>query len=401
MTIADEGQLAIFDDLDVDVLRRRSGVKWAKAGPGVLPAWIADMDFPIAPSIREVVLRAVSSDDLGYPLWDDHPDRNPLREAFSHRMGEQYGFSVDPGQVREFTDLIQALQVILHVATRPGDAVAMHTPGYPPFLELMGNMGRRLVPIPMTSSPDRWEFDRERLADDVARQRCRALVLVNPHNPTGRVFSHEELAETAEIAERHDLLVIADEIHADLTYQPHRHICFGSLSQDTAGRTVTITSATKAFNIAGLRCAVAHLADQRVRNALDALPPSLFGEVSALGVLATVAAWQGGEPWLATLRAVLDRNRKMVSQELPAEIGFLAPQAGYLAWLDCRRLGIPGDPAAYFLDEAKVKLSPGPDFGPGGQGFTRLNYATSEPILQEILHRIRNVVQQHSSCYPS
>ncbi|WP_214318284.1 MalY/PatB family protein [Nonomuraea sediminis] len=379
----------MFDELNPDVLRRRPGVKWSAVAPGVLPAWIADMDFPVPQAVRDVL---AGTDDLGYPAWDDQPWLNPLRDAFAERMKRRYDATFDPAHVRLFTELIQSLQVTLHVATKPGDAVAMHTPAYSPFLQTLQDMGRRLVPIPMLDDGDGWGFDPERLAADVARHGCRALILVNPHNPTGRVFGRDELAVIAEIAERHDLLVISDEIHSDLTYDPHRHIPFASLGPEAAGRTVTMTSASKAFNLAGLRCSVAHLGDARVRDALAAQPPLLFGEVSSLSVLATLAAWRDGDDWLAEVRATLDGNRHLIAESLPAGVRFHLPEATYLAWLDFRGLDLGPDPAAHLLERANVKLSSGPSFGPGGEGYARLNFATSGPILQEMLHRLRQAI---------
>ncbi|GAA2621680.1 aminotransferase class I/II-fold pyridoxal phosphate-dependent enzyme [Actinomadura fulvescens] len=367
-------------------------MKWAKARPGVLPAWIADMDFPAAAPIRETLERQATG-VLGYPTWIEEPETHPLRAAFAERMRSLYGLTFDPAHVRVYTELIQSLQIVLHVATRPGDAVAMHTPSYPPFLRTLTDMKRRLVPIPMADDGTGWTFDAERLADDVARTGCRALVLVNPHNPTGRVLTHEELAAIAEIAERHDLLVVSDEIHAELTYAPHRHVPFATLSPD---RTVTLSSASKSFNLAGLRCSVAHIGDARVRRALDAQPPALFGEVSFLSVLATLAAWERGDAWLSETRHILTRNRRLVADGLPSGIRHHVPEATYLAWLDCRKLGLGPDPSRFFLDHADVLLSQGPTFGPGGEGFTRLNFATSAPVLEEILTRVRTAVEHRT-----
>ncbi|MFD1933109.1 MalY/PatB family protein [Nonomuraea mangrovi] len=381
----------MFDNLDLDALRRRPGVKWAAAGPGVLPTWIADMDFPVPPAVRDALAHAIEV-DLGYPVWDDQPALNPLRDAFAERMRQRYAFTLDPARVHVFTELIQALQVVLHVMTQPGDAVAMHTPAYSPFLKTLTDMDRRLVPIPMLDDGTGWGFDLDRLAEDVARQGCRVLVLVNPHNPTGRVFTRDELAGVAEIADRHDLLVISDEIHAELAHDPFTHIPFASLDPEVAARTVTLTSASKAFNLAGLRCSVAHVGDTRVQKALAAQPPLLFGEVSSLGVLATLAAWQDGDAYLDEVRATLARNRRLLAESLPAGIRAYAPEATYLAWLDCNELALGTDPSAFFLQRAQVMLSSGPSFGPGGEGFARLNFATSGPILEEILRRMREAV---------
>ncbi|MFI6517316.1 MalY/PatB family protein [Spirillospora sp. NPDC050679] len=364
----------MFDDIDPHVLA--NGSKWARVDSGVLPAWVADMDFPVAPPIREALQRHV--DYLGYPRWDDMPALNPLREAFTERMRERHDLSLDPSRIHVFTELIQALQVVLHLGTRPGDAVAMHTPAYPPFLETIEAMGRRLVPIPMIDTPDGWTFDAEAAAG------ARALVLVNPHNPTGRVMTRAELEALAEVAERDGMLVISDEIHSDLVHDPHRHVPFASLLD----RTVTLTSASKSFNLAGLRCSVAHVGDARVREAMAAMPPQFFGEVSSLSVAATVAAWREGDPWLAEVRQTLARNRDLVAASLPAGVRHHPPEATYLAWLDCRALNLGADPAEHFLEHSRVMLSSGPSFGPGGEGFARLNFATGGPILKEILRRL-------------
>jgi cysteine-S-conjugate beta-lyase len=380
-----------FDDLDLDQLHGRTGMKWAVAGPGVLPAWVADMDFPIPPRVREAIVRRVDT-DLGYPIWTDSGEGMRLPEAFAERMERRYDFTPDPGYVRTFTDVNQALQVILHVATRPGDAVAAHVPAYPPFLETLASMGRPLLPIPMQETADGWGFDADRLAADVARLGCRVLLLVNPQNPTGRAFRRAELLDLAEIALAHDLLVISDEIHADLVYGPGTHLPFASLGAEIAERTVTVTSATKAFNLAGIRCAVAHIGARHVRDAIAAQPKVLFGEVGVLGVVATLAAWQESDDWLAEVMTVLDRNRHRVLAALPPGVTGRLPEATYLAWLDCRALDIGPDPVPFFRERAGVLISGGPPFGPGGAGFARINFATSGPVLDEILSRMSEAV---------
>ncbi|MBO3738802.1 MalY/PatB family protein [Actinoplanes flavus] len=374
----------MLDDIDVPTLSRRPGIKWAHAG-GAIPAWIADMDFPIPDPVRDVIVEAART-DLGYPVWEPDPRDNPLVGAYVARTARLYGHTPDPAGVRLFTEVIQALQAVLYVATDPGDAVAIHTPSYPPFLETIERMGRRLLPVPMRG--DR-TFDVDRLDADLRAHRCRTLILVNPQNPTGRVFTRDELAAVAGLAERHDLLVIADEIHADLTYEPHRFLTFAPFAPD---RTVTLTSASKAFNLAGLRCAVADVAAPGVRRGLDALPPMLLGQPGTLGLLGTLAAWEHGDPWLARVRALLERNRRMVMDALPGRVA--EPEGTYLSWLDLRDRG--PDPAARIRAEAGVMLSPGPDFGPGGEGFARLNFATSRPVLEEILRRLTKFISEQT-----
>ncbi|GII00462.1 MalY/PatB family protein [Planobispora takensis] len=375
--------------LTLEELTSRDGVKWSQPAPGVIPAWIADMDFPVATAVREALARRAQG-DLGYPAWLDRPGSGPLAEAFAERMESRYGWRADPDLVRSFTDINQALQVILHVATRPGDQVAVHVPAYPPFLGTLNEMDRPALPIQMEPDGDSWGFDSGALAERLAEGRCRALLLVNPHNPTGRAFTRRELTELAELAERHDLLVISDEIHADLVHGSGDHIPFATLLPE---RTVTLTSATKAFNLGGIRCSVAHLGAPILRAALAAQPAHLYGSPHVFGVEATVAAWRHGDDWLAEALAVLDRNRQLIAGRLPGGIGYRVPDATYLAWLDLSGLGLQEEPAVFLEREAKVMLSPGPLFGAGGEGFARLNFATSGPVLSEILDRIAQAVK--------
>lgn len=384
-----------FDDFDLSWLRGKEGVKWRSADPGVLPAWIADMDFPVAPPIRDALAEAVRRGDLGYPAWSTWSGHNPLAEPFAARMTDLYGWRPRPEWLLNFSDLLQVLQVVLHLTTRPGDAVALQTPNYPPFLKTIELMRRRVVANPIDRSGDGWGFDPQRLEQDVQASGCRTLMIVNPHNPTGRVFTREELQSLADIAVRNDMLILADEVLAELAYPPHRHIPMASLGPEIADRTVTLSSATKAFNFAGLRCAVAHVGPAHLRDALGSYPPDFFGPVNVLGVEATKAAWQYGDAWLAALVDHLRGNRDLVADLLAGRasgIRYDPPQAAYLAWLDCNGLELGVEPADYFRTNARVELSAGSHYGPDGHDFARLNFATSTEILAEILSRMTAAV---------
>jgi cystathionine beta-lyase len=373
-----------FDDLDLAWLRAKPGAKWQRYGPGPLAAWLADMDFPTPPPVAAALHRLIDAGDLGYPDW---PDGTPLRSLFARRMGERFGWTAPSEHVRETCDVLQGVQMALLLATPPGSLIALHTPSYPPFLETSVDMGRPILPIPAAHVGGRWSFDHDRLATDLAAAggRCRTLLLCNPHNPTGHVFTRDELADLAALAEEHDLLIISDEIHADLVYAPHRHVPVASLGPSVADRTVTLTSATKAFNLAGVRCALAHLGPGPLRAAWDHQPRRLHGVVSVLGAEATRAAWEDGDRWLEAALAHLDRNRhllgRLLASHLPA-VGYTPPDATYLAWLDLRGAGL----AAPGPD--RVVLAPGPDFGPGGEGFARLNFATSAAVLEAIVGQL-------------
>jgi cystathionine beta-lyase len=380
----------LFDDLSIEDLRRRPGSKW-RVDPDVLPAWVADMDFPVAPVIADAIEHVVRRGDLGYPRWEDG---HPLRAALADRMRERYGWEIDVADVREHTDVVQAVQVLLHLGTAPGDAVAVHTPTYPPFHHTVGAMGRKRVDVPFLRTPAGWDANTAGLADAVAAHDCRALLLVNPHNPTGRVLTRDELTGIAAIARRHDLLVISDEIHAELAFPPHEHVPFASLDADAAARTVTLTSASKAFNLAGLRCSVAHFGPGRLLALRDAEPTALYGAVSTLAVVAAVAAWRQGDEWQERLLRVLDRNRRMVAEAVaswaPADPDPM-PEATYLYWFAADPLGLGDDPGSEVLARARVLLSAGPIFGAEGRRYLRLNYATGAAVLREVLDRIRSL----------
>ncbi|VTR75541.1 MalY/PatB family protein [Cellulomonas hominis] len=379
-------------EVDPARLRAGVGVKWGAVDTDVLPAWVADMDFAAPRVVRDEVADAVARSDLGYPFW---PGGDPVVLAFEERMRARHGWDPAPGVTRVFTDVLQVLQVVVEHATAPGDGVAVLVPSYPPFLASIERAGRRVVPVPMVDDGAGWTFDADGLAGRLSDAGVRLLVLVDPHNPTGRVLTRSELRRLADVAEELDLVVLADAIHADLTYDGHEHVPFASLGPDAAARTVTTTSATKAFNIAGLRCAVAHVGDARVRRRLDAQPLDVFGTPSTLGHLATVAAWRHADQWLEQLRAVLHANRATVVAWAADQPGVRlhAPQATYLAWLDLA--GTPlgqHDPAAELLRLGRVQLSQGAEFTQhtdvDARSFARLNFATSPEQLVQLLERV-------------
>lgn len=366
--------------LDVDLLRRRPGAKWHRPG-GRLAAWVADMDFPVAPSIRDALSALLDPDtgDLGYPDWP-RPVRSPLPELFAARLADRYGWRPGVGRVVELADVVQGVQMAVHHLTRPGDGVVLHTPAYPPFFAAIEGLGRRVVRVS-------WPFDPDRTAAAMADPSARLLLLCHPHNPTGHVFARAELEQLGELACRHDVTIVSDEIHADLVHAPHEHLPFAALGAEVERRTVTVTSASKAFNLAGLRWAGMHAGSDRMWAALQALPDHYLGAPNLPAVVATEAAWTEGAEWLAAVLEVLDENRwalvDLLATHLP-EVGYRVPDATYLAWLDCRRLGGGDDPSVEFARRG-VELSPGPTFGHEGAGHVRLNLATSPAVLGHIV----------------
>ena len=364
-------------------------VKWTRYDADVIPAWVADMDLPPAPVAVEAVRALVDRGDFGY----NFAAHGRLPEAFAEWEAHRHGWTPDACKVRIFCDVLQAIDVVLWLYTQPGDGVVLFTPVYPPFFPAVEASGRRVVDCPL--DPDGWRLDPQVLQDAID-ERTRAILLCNPHNPTGRVFTRDELRAIAEFAHERDLLVISDEIWADVVFPGATHVPFPSLGADAAARTITVCAASKAFNLAGLRCAVAHFGSDDVLDALDALPRHLLGGPSAPGAEATLASWTGGEAWLGETSAHLKEQRDHATARLAAElpeVGVVTPEATYLMWLDFRSLDLGDDPAGWLLEHARVALSPGPDFGPHGAGFARLNFATTHGILDELLDRIVDAVR--------
>lgn len=366
--------------LDPDQLRRRAGAKWHRPS-GRLAAWVADMDFPVAPVIRERLAELIdpTTGDLGYPDWRS-PTRSPLPELFAERMHTRYGWTPELDRLVEIADVVQGVQMAIHHLTRPGDGIVVHTPAYPPFFAAIEGQGRRVVEVP-------WPFDPERTAAAMSDPGARMLLLCHPHNPTGHVFDHDELVGFAGLADRYGLIVVSDEIHADLTHRPHVHVPFASLGSDVGARTITVTSASKAFNLAGLRWAVLHAGSDEMMAALQGLPDHYLGAPNLVAVTATETAWTLGAPWLEAVLGVLDENRSSLADLLAAHlpgVGYQIPDATYLAWLDCRGLGWGDDPSAEFARRG-VELSPGPTFGVAGRGHVRLNLATSPDMVERIV----------------
>lgn len=344
------------------------------------------MDFGVAPAVQRAIARLVEERDYGYP---ERVGQERLEVAFADRMRERFGWEVDPERVQPVADLVQAMTAAVVAFSRPGEGVVVQTPIYPPFLSTVEATGRRLVDNPLVEEKGRLVVDVAGLRQAVDRE-TRLILLCSPHNPSGRVLEREELEALGRLALERDLVIVSDEIHADLVYPGHRHLPTASVDPEVAARTVTLYSATKSFNIAGLRCAVMHFGSEDLhRRFRQAIPDRLLGTVGVVGLDATVAAWREGQPWLDRVMERLQINRDRVAA-WATELGVRhhPPEATYLAWLDFRPLGLSACAGEFFLREAKVALSGGEDFGPGGQGHARLNFATSPEILEEVLERM-------------
>lgn len=347
------------------------------------------MDFRPAPEVVESLVALAGGGDLGYPDIDTPAGVSPTVPVFCDRMARLHDWHIEPAHVREWNDVVQSIQAVLHAATRPGDRVVVHTPGYPPFFDSISRSRCTMLPVPARIKNGSVIFDHDALDDELSRDASgstRVIILCNPHNPTGHVFDRAELERIVGIADRHDLLIISDEIHADIVYPGSRHVPIAALP-GAAERTITLTAASKSFNVAGLRYSVSHCAVPWLNERLSALPDHIYGATNIMGAEAARAAWTDGAAWFAALLSHLERMRdltiELVGEHLP-DVTMHRPRATYLAWLDCSRTPIAHEPVAAFR-EVGVEVSPGTSFGPGGEGHVRLNFATSSTMLRRIV----------------
>ncbi|MGH3648907.1 MAG: MalY/PatB family protein [Micromonosporaceae bacterium] len=367
----------------LEELKQRRSLKWRHFDADVLPAWVAEMDTPLAPPIAEALHDAVRRGDTGYA------DPGGLPEAYAEFAGRRYGWQPDPARMVLMPDVMRGIVEILLLITEPGARIVVNTPAYPPFFFWLGHIDRRLVQSPLALTDEGYRLDLDRLERDFAAGAA-VYLLCNPQNPTGLVFSRDELLAVASLADRYGVRVVADEIHAPLTYEGVRHVPFGSLPVPAAQRAVTSVSASKAWNLAGLKAALL-VAGPESWSEVARIPEEVQYAASLAGVIASEAAFRDGEPWLSSLLASLARNRTLLGELLgPALPGVVyhPPQATYLTWLDCRALGLARDPAEHFLEHGRVALASGPNFGADYTGFVRLNLATAPEHLIEVVRRM-------------
>jgi cysteine-S-conjugate beta-lyase len=372
--------------LPIDQLRQRSSTKWQRYPHDVLPLFVAETDYALAPAITRVLTRAVELGDTGYT-----PPRPGIREAFAGFAARRFGWDVDPAHVFWTGDVMMGVVEVLRRVIRPGDRVVVMTPVYPPFFDTVEEAGGVVERVPLRRDDTGWSIDLAGVEEAFA-EGARAVLLCNPHNPTGTVHSRESLTALAEIAARHDAAVISDEIHAPLTHAPQVFTPFLTAGESASRVGYAITSASKTFNLAGLKCAVMVGGARPQADLLRALPWEVEWRTGLFGALANVAAFgPESDPWLDDLLLTLAQSRallgELLAEHLP-EARWLAPDAGFLAWVDVSAYGWGDDPAPRILKEAKVALHHGPLFGAEGVGHVRINFACAPELLGEALARV-------------
>lgn len=372
-----------LNSLTLDQLRRRTSIKWRYFPADVLPLWVAEMDVPVAEPISRAITEALALGDTGYPVGSDYA------EAVAEFAQKRWGWTVDVSRTAIVPDVMLGIVEVLKLVTGPGDAVIVNSPVYAPFYQFVANMNRLVVESPLTDDY-RIDFDSLSRAFErvTAGGRRAAYLLCSPHNPTGTVHRLDELTAVAELAVRHGVRVVADEIHSPLVPTGATHIPYLSLPNAQDG--FALLSASKGWSLAGLKAALA-IAGSGAAGDLARMPEEVSHGPSHLGVIAHSAALREGVDWLDEVLAGLDHNRLLVgdllAEHLP-DVRYQPPEGTYLAWLDCRALNLDDDPAAVFLERGRVALNSGPTFGTGGAGYARLNLATSPAILTEAVRRM-------------
>ena len=372
--------------LPLEQLRRRSSTKWRKYPPEVLPLFVAETDYPPAPAITRALARAVELGDTGYT-----PPDPGIARAYADFALRRFGWTVNPSHVRTTCDVMMGVVEILRRVTSPGDRVVVTPPVYPPFYECIPEAGAVVERVPLIDTGTAWDLDLRGIEGALARG-ARAVLLCNPHNPTGTVHSRQTLAALAELAARFDATVVSDEIHAPLTHAGQRFTPFLDASPTAARVGYTLASASKAFNLAGLKCALMVTADDATAAVVRGLPDEVEWRTGLFGAIAGVAAFAPeSDGWLDALLAALDHNRQLLARLLAEHVPqarYRIPDAGFLAWVDLSALGWGDNPAVRIRRDADVALHLGPLFGEEGRGHVRINFGCSPEVLREAVERI-------------
>jgi cystathionine beta-lyase len=371
-------------ELTLRDLRSRRSNKWSTYPADVLPMFIAEMDTPLSPAVANTLRAAVARGDTGYAV------RGRLAEAYAAFAYQRFGWWPDPIHMRLAPDVNTAIYETVLALTERGDGVVVDTPAYPPFFSKLHHAERMVVENPLVEAPDGgYRIDLSGLERAFAAG-ARAYLLCNPHNPTGTVFDRQTLIDVATLAERCAVRILVDEVHSPLTFPGVTHVPFQALDLAAAQRSVVFVSASKAWNLAGLKAALIIPGPDAQRD-LATMPDEVAYGAGLFGVLAGEVAFTEDQPWLDALRAGLDHNRMRLATRLAEEVPAIRcrpPDATFLAWLDCRALDLGDNPADTFLRVGRLALNGGPAFGPPGRGFARLNFAAHPELIDEAVRRI-------------
>lgn len=378
-----------WDDISVETLQARGSMKWTRF-PGTLPGFVAEMDFPLAPAISEALHAAVDAPLLGYL---PEPVKQEMREATSEFLSASYGWDVAPEMIYPTADVLSAYEVTLRTFVEPGAPVVVPTPAYMPFISLTKLLGHPVVEVPMQAdSSGRPLLDLDRIEEELSSQ-AGLVVLCNPHNPLGIVHTKEELHALSAVVDQAGAMVFADEIHAPLTLFGHTHIPYATVNEAAASHSITSTSASKAWNLPGLKAAQLIVSNPAHQEILKPVEFTISHGASTLGVLAATAAFRHGGDWLTEATSYIEATAtefvELANTHLPGSNVRLM-EGTYIAWLDARSVDYGDYPsvAQYFAKEAGVSVTDGALCGEAGQGHIRLILATPRPIVREMVTRL-------------
>lgn len=381
-------------DFDKTIDRRATNsYKWDSAPEGVLPMWVADMDFRTAPAIIDALQKRVAHGIFGYTRVPD-----AYYDAVTSWFSRRHGWDIDREWIIYTSGVVPAVSAVIKALTVPGDKVIVQTPVYNCFFSSIRNNGCEIVSNPLRRTADTYEMDFDALERCAADPRAKVMLLCNPHNPAGRVWTPDELTRLGNICLRNGVTVVADEIHCELVYQGFKYTPFASLSDAFLHRSVTCLSPSKAFNIAGLQIANIVAFDNDLRNRIDkAININEVCDVNPFGVAATIAAYNEGEEWLSQLVGYLHDNYEAMAEfcrrELP-EFPITRLEGTYLVWMDCSSLGMPSDALEHaLLDDARLWLNAGTMYGAEGEGYMRWNIACPRSVMLDGLNRFLNFVR--------
>ncbi|MGQ9694435.1 MAG: MalY/PatB family protein [Thermodesulfobacteriota bacterium] len=375
-----------------EVITRRGtdSSKWTKYGEDVLPLWVADMDFISAEPIRQALRERAEHGIYGYT----RPPKE-LYQVIIERLQKLYQWEVQKKEIFFLPSIVTGLNLSFHAFVRPGEGVIVQPPVYHHFIKDPPIHGRTLIDPPLVPKDNTYEIDFDAFEESITAQ-TKLFMLCNPHNPVGRVFTTQELERIAEICLRHRLIICADEIHGELLYPGYRHIPIANLSPEIANSTITLMSPSKTFNLPGLGCGFAIIKNSAWQQIWEKTSMGLIPHLSIMAQTAALAAFKYGQEWLNQVIEYLRQNRDFLYQYVRSKftgIRISKIEGTYLAWLDCRQAGIPENPFDFFLRKAKVALNDGAQFGKGGKGFVRLNFACPRPILTEALERMTQALR--------
>lgn len=366
-------------------LRKRKSVKWRQFPSDILPLPVAEMDFPIAEEIKVALRDMIDRSDTGY--LGPFPE---MFEAFKNFSSTRWGWSPDVAQMRFATDVGVGTVEVIRTLISPGDRVVLNSPVYDNMWRWVAEVKAELVDVPLIENGMEYSLDFEGI-ERAYKAGAKVHILCNPHNPVGAIFSKSELARIADLAKQYGVVVISDEIHAALTYPGNTFVPFLSVSDAAREVGICVTSASKAFNLAGLKCAMIITEIEALKDRINSMPISVAFRASLFGAVAATAAFDRSTGWLEGVLKTLDGNRKLIraliDSKIPA-IGYRIPDFGYLAWLDLANLGLGEDPTKAIYEKGKLAINSGSFYGPKHAQFARLNFGTSAENIEEAFNRI-------------